>query len=73
MEYIVKVFWDSESEVYLATSEVIPGLVLESGSYDALIERVKHAVPELLKLNNLQSENVNIRFVSERICTVSVY
>ncbi len=32
-------------------SEDIPGLVLESGSIDALIERVRYAVPELIELN----------------------
>ncbi|MBQ9662548.1 MAG: DUF1902 domain-containing protein [Oscillospiraceae bacterium] len=44
--------WDSEAAVWIATSKDVPGLVLESGSFDALIERVRHAVPELLELNS---------------------
>ena len=52
MKYIVNIIWDSDAAVYIATSDNIPGLVLESGSYDALIEKVRFAVPELLKLNN---------------------
>jgi len=36
-EYIVKLNWDPEASVWYATSDDIPGLVLESGSYDALI------------------------------------
>ena len=51
MEYCVRLDWDPESAVWIATSEDIPGLVLESGSIDALIERVRFAAPELLELN----------------------
>ena len=53
MEYIVKFQWDDDASVWVATSDDIPGLVLESGSFDALVERVRFAVPELIELNNL--------------------
>ena len=43
--------WDEDAAVWIATSNDVPGLVLESGSFDALIERVRYAVPELLELN----------------------
>ena len=49
MEYIVKFLWDEEAGVWVATSDDIPGLVLESGSVDALIEKVKFAIPELYR------------------------
>ncbi len=52
MEYNVNLLWDDDAAVWVATSDDVPGLVLESGSYDALIERVKLAIPELLKLND---------------------
>ena len=48
----IAIHWDEEAQVWLATNEKI-GLILESGSYDALIERIKSAVPELIELNNL--------------------
>ena len=51
MEYLVRLDWDPEAAVWIATSDDIPGLVLESGSVDALIERVRYAAPELLALN----------------------
>lgn len=51
MEYVVKLIWDPEAGVWVATSDDIPGLVLESGSFDALLERVRFAAPELLELN----------------------
>ena len=53
MKYSVYILWDEDAKVWVATSDDIPGLVMESGSFDALIERVKNAVPELLELNGL--------------------
>ena len=55
-EYAVSFLWDAEASVWVATSEDIPGLVLESGSFDALVERVRFAVPELLELNGLNQK-----------------
>lgn len=71
MKYVINIVWDNDAEVYIATSDEIPELVLESGSFDALIEKVRFAAPELLKLNNPQAEIVDLRFVSERLCKVS--
>ncbi len=52
MEYKINLIWDNEANVWIATSDDVEGLVLESGSLDALIERVRFAIPELLELNN---------------------
>lgn len=52
MKCIVKLTRDEEAAVWIATSDDVPGLVLESGSFDALLERVRNAVPELLALNS---------------------
>ena len=43
--------WDSEASVWIAESKDIPGLVLEDGSLDVLMERVRYAAPELLEMN----------------------
>lgn len=66
MEYIVKLTWDNEADVWVATSDDVPGLVLESGSFDALLERVRFAIPELLSLNHPVSSPLSLKFVSER-------
>ena len=50
-ELLIKLTWDPDTCVWIAESDDVPGLVLESGSFDALIERVRFAVPELLELN----------------------
>ncbi len=67
VEYIVDLVWDSDAAVWVATSEDIPGLVLESGSLDALMERVRFAIPELLALNGGPvNKGLSICYRSER-------
>lgn len=66
MEYVINLNWDDEANVWIATSEDIPGLVLESGSFDALLERVRFAVPELLELNSSNQSNISLLFQSAR-------
>lgn len=66
-EYTVKLLWDAEAAVWVATSETLPGLVLESGSLDALIERVRFAAPELLEANGLPGKDFSLLFHSERL------
>ena len=65
MELTIKMTWDAEACVWIAESNDVPGLVLESGSFDALLERVRFAVPELLALNNAKAP-VTLNFQSER-------
>ena len=65
MEYIIHLVWDSEANVWIATSDDIPGLVMESGSFDALLERVRFAVPELLTLNQAKLP-LTLTFLPER-------
>lgn len=65
MEYVVNFTWDNEADVWIATSDDIPGLVLESGSYDALIERTRFAIPELLTLN-AEAKPLSLTFISKR-------
>ena len=71
-KYTVNFFWDSLANVWTATSDDIMGLVLESGSLDALIERVKFAAPELLALNGKDDKVLNMCFKMERHEQVSV-
>lgn len=72
MIYNINLFWDNEAGVWIATSEDIKGLVLESGSVDALIERVRYAVPELLMLNNQVEGEVILNIKTERQIKVAI-
>lgn len=66
MEYTIIFTWDNEANVWVATSNDIPGLVLESGSFDALLERTRFAIPELLELNSVRTQPFSLTFKSER-------
>ena len=63
-EYIVNMTWDSTAAVWCAVNDDIP-IALESGSFDALVERIKATVPELLIMNGAESECI-LHFVAER-------
>ena len=65
MEYKVNFTWDDEASVWIAQSDDITGLVLEGGSLDALIERVRFAAPELIELNKSPTMN-SLYFTVER-------
>jgi hypothetical protein len=69
MECTVSLTWDNEAYVWLAGSNDVPGLALESGSLDALMERVKYAIPDLLDLKDTE---LKINFQAERLAEVMV-
>ena len=62
MDYKIKFLWDDEAAVWVATSEDVPGLALESGSFDALVEKVRFAIPGLLELNRQSARQYNLTF-----------
>ncbi|MDR0848659.1 MAG: DUF1902 domain-containing protein [Propionibacteriaceae bacterium] len=50
-KYNIAMTWDVDAEVWTAQSPDIPGLVLESSSACALVERLRLAASELLESN----------------------
>ncbi len=52
MEYVIRFEYDAEAGVWIAANDYIP-LTLESESLDALMVRVKEAIPEIVELNHL--------------------
>jgi len=58
--------WDNEASVWIATSDDVPGLVLEHGSFDALVERVRYAVPELLALEGELNGDIFLDYATSR-------
>jgi len=64
----IKMVWDDGIWYTKADEEI--GLVLESGSFDALVERVKIALPEMLELNLGYTGEVRIIFEAERVVTM---
>ena len=54
MNVKVKIHWDDEAEVWVAICDEL-GIALESGSYDALIEKVRVAILEMVELNGISN------------------
>lgn len=49
--YYVHAAWDDEARVWVASSEDVPGLATEAETAEALVEKLKTLIPELLSLN----------------------
>ena len=69
-EYTVLVNWDDEAQRWYCTSDDIPGLILESDSLDILVERARHAAPELLELMGNDPVMASLLFKAERHAAV---
>ncbi|MCR5088716.1 MAG: DUF1902 domain-containing protein [Oscillospiraceae bacterium] len=73
MSYRIDLLWDGEANVWIATSDDVPGLVLESDSVDALIEKLKYAIPELIELNGNKTPDADFVIQSQRMEFVASY
>ncbi len=52
----VRVEWDDEARVWVATSEDIPGLATEGDNLEDLIDELKVIIPDLLEANGWTGE-----------------
>jgi predicted RNase H-like HicB family nuclease len=50
----VRVEWDEEAHVWVATSDDVPGLATEEDTMEGLIEKLKTLIPELLDVNGVE-------------------
>ena len=57
--------WDGEASVWIATSQDIPGLVVEADTWPSMIEEVRLVLPELLELSGHASEKLSLTFKAE--------
>jgi len=57
--YHVNAEWDEEAEVWVASSEDVPGLATGADTLEGLIEKLKVVIPELLEANGLLSAGVD--------------
>ena len=49
--YYVHAQWDEEAKVWVASSDDVPGLATEADTTEALVQKLKTLIPELLELN----------------------
>jgi hypothetical protein len=57
--------WDAEAGVWIATSNDVAGLVVEAGTWPAMIEEVRLILPELLEFAGERSDNLSLTFKAE--------
>ena len=67
MKCTIKLIWDNEAKVWYTNSDDIPGLCLEADTFDALIEEVRLAAPELLEYNCRYEGPIHLIFECVRI------
>ena len=67
MNCIIICTFDNELQRWTAASEDKYGLVLESNSLEALMERVKTAMPDMLEFTCNYTGPVSLHFKAERI------
>jgi Domain of unknown function (DUF1902) len=53
--YQVDAFWDEETAVWVATSEDVPGLATEADTIEALSQKLRDIIPDLLLSNHVIS------------------
>jgi predicted RNase H-like HicB family nuclease len=51
--YHVQADWDADANVWVATSEDVPGLATEAATIEELAARLRTLIPELLEANGL--------------------
>lgn len=54
MEFTVRAFWDAEASVWVAKSDDVPGLVTEADDLEALLNKLRVLIPELLEANGVR-------------------
>lgn len=62
--------WDPEAEVWVATSDDVPGLATEASTVEALAEKLRTMLPELLEANQAlasgQADEITFELTSHR-------
>jgi len=61
-EYRVTATWDSEAEIWVATSPDVPGLVVQGRTHDDIIEKVRLVVPALVEVGMEPEDRLNVTF-----------
>lgn len=57
--------WDGEASVWLATSDDVPGLVVEADTWPGMINEVELILPELLDVAGQGGERLSLTFKAE--------
>jgi hypothetical protein len=69
--YSVKGEWDDDASMWIATSDDVPGLVTEAPTLEALLDKLRVMVPEMLELNGVllaeAAQRASFKLVAEQL------
>jgi Domain of unknown function (DUF1902) len=70
---VVRAVWDASANVWIATSEDVPGLVTEAGTLEALNAKLPVLIAELIALDGPISDlaEIPIHIIAEQTARVS--
>ena len=57
--------WDGEANVWLATSDDVPGLVIEAETWPRMIQETRAILPDLLDLQGAPATKLSLTFRAE--------
>ncbi|HEX8666536.1 MAG TPA: DUF1902 domain-containing protein [Beijerinckiaceae bacterium] len=58
----INAHWDGGANVWLATSEDVPGLVVEAETWPAMIRETRAVLPDLLELQGAPAGPLSLTF-----------
>lgn len=69
--YFIRAEWDSEAQVWVASSDDVPGLATEADTLEALDTKLQTLVPELLEANGClpQGNSIQVELFARRFTT----
>ena len=70
MECKIKIIWDDESNSWYSETDDVPGMALDSNSFDALLEKVQLIAPDMLEANCNYVGPIHFTFTAERKKTI---
>ena len=70
MDCTIKLIWDNETDRWYTKTNDVPGMSLDSGSFDALIEKIRMIAPDMLEANLGYLGPINFDFIAERKETI---
>ncbi len=53
--FFIRAEWDDDAQVWVASSDDVPGLATEEKTLEGLIRKLKTMIPELLEANGLET------------------
>jgi predicted RNase H-like HicB family nuclease len=71
----IKAEWDPEANVWVATSDDLPGLVTEAETVEALQQKLAVMIPDLLEANDstaAEVRNIPMNLIAHREAMISI-